>query len=56
MRVRPLTLLTATAAVTLLVAAGSEALVQAKVYSLPVSAPVRVIPSGRRPRHRSRPR
>ncbi|GFG96982.1 hypothetical protein [Mycobacterium timonense] len=44
MRVRPLTLLTATAAVTLLVAAGSEALVQAKVYSLPVSAPVRVIP------------
>lgn len=44
MRVRPLTLLTATAAVTLLVAAGSEALVQAKVYSLPVNAPVRVIP------------
>lgn len=44
MRVRPLTLLTATAAVTLLVAAGSEALVQAKVYSLPINAPVRVIP------------
>lgn len=44
MRVRPLTLLTATAAVTLVVAAGSEALVQAKVYSLPVNAPVRVIP------------
>jgi hypothetical protein len=44
MRVRPLTLLTATAAVTLLVAAGSEALGQAKVYSLPVSPPVRVIP------------
>jgi hypothetical protein len=44
MRVRPLTLLTATAAVTLLVAAGSEALVEAKVYSLPVTAPVRVIP------------
>ncbi|HEX5255097.1 MAG TPA: hypothetical protein VFW69_14725 [Mycobacterium sp.] len=43
MRVRPLTLLTATAAVTLVVAAGSEALVQAKVYSLPVTAPVRVI-------------
>lgn len=43
MRVRPLTLLTATAAVTLVVAAGSEALVQAKVYSLPVAAPVRVI-------------
>jgi hypothetical protein len=45
MRVRPLTLLTATAAVTLLVAAGSEALVQAKVYTLPVAAPVRVISS-----------
>ncbi|OSC21696.1 hypothetical protein B8W69_28025 [Mycobacterium vulneris] len=43
MRVRPLTLVTATAAVTLVVAAGSEALVQAKVYSLPVTAPVRVI-------------
>ncbi|OBH63046.1 hypothetical protein [Mycobacterium sp. E2479] len=43
MRVRPLTLVTATAAVTLVVAAGSEALVQAKVYSLPVSAPVRII-------------
>ncbi|OBB87389.1 hypothetical protein A5760_02495 [Mycobacterium colombiense] len=43
MRVRPLTLFTATAAVTLVVAAGSEALVQAKVYSLPVTAPVRVL-------------
>jgi hypothetical protein len=43
MRVRPLTLFTATAAVTLVVAAGSEALVQAKVYHLPVTAPVRVI-------------
>lgn len=43
MRVRPLTLLTATAAVTLVVAAGSEGLVQAKVYSLRVAAPVRVI-------------
>lgn len=43
MRVRPLTLVTATAAVTLVVAAGSEALVQAKVYTLPVAAPVRVI-------------
>ncbi|BBY36048.1 putative lipoprotein LppW [Mycobacterium mantenii] len=43
MRVRPLTLFTATAAVTLVVAAGSEVLVQAKVYSLPVTAPVRVI-------------
>ncbi|OMC33192.1 hypothetical protein A5739_07420 [Mycobacterium colombiense] len=43
MRVRPLTLFTATAAVTLVVAAGSEALVQAKVYDLPVTAPVRVI-------------
>ena len=36
MRVRPLTLLTATAAVALVVAAGCEAKVQAKVYSLPV--------------------
>lgn len=43
MRVRPLTLFTATAAVTLVVAAGSEALVQAKVYTLPVTAPVRII-------------
>ncbi|MEE2851694.1 MAG: hypothetical protein VX424_03450 [Actinomycetota bacterium] len=43
MRVHPLTLITATAAVTLVVAAGSEALVQAKVYSLPVTAPVRVV-------------
>ncbi len=43
MRARPLTLLTATAAVTLVLAAGYEALVQAKVYSLPVSTPVRVI-------------
>jgi hypothetical protein len=43
MRVRPLTLITATAAVTLVVAAGSEALVQAKVYNLPVTAPVRII-------------
>lgn len=43
MRVRPLTLVTATAAVTLVVAAGSEALVQAKVYTLPVAAPVRVM-------------
>ncbi|HET9888935.1 MAG TPA: hypothetical protein VFQ42_00395, partial [Mycobacterium sp.] len=43
MRVRPLTLFTATAAVTLVVAAGSEALVQAKVYNLPVTAPVRVM-------------
>lgn len=43
MRVRPLTLFTATAAVTLVVAASSEALVQAKVYNLPVTAPVRVI-------------
>jgi len=40
MRVRPLTLFTATAAVTLVVAAGCEAQVQAKVYSVPVySAP-----------------
>ncbi len=36
MRVRPLTLLTATAAVALVVAAGCEAQVQAKVYNLPV--------------------
>ncbi|OBF62536.1 hypothetical protein A5753_14960 [Mycobacterium sp. 852002-51971_SCH5477799-a] len=43
MRVHPLTLITATAAVTLVVAAGSEALVQAKVYTLPVTAPVRVV-------------
>lgn len=43
MRVRPLTLFTATAAVTLLIAAGSEALVQAKVYHPPVAAPVRVL-------------
>lgn len=43
MRVRPLTLFTATAAVTLLIAAGSQALVQAKVYHLPVAAPVRVL-------------
>ncbi|ATA29115.1 lipoprotein LppW [Mycobacterium lepraemurium] len=43
MRVRPLMLCTATAAATLLVAAGSEALVQAKVYHLPVAAPVRVL-------------
>jgi hypothetical protein len=43
MRVHPLTLITATAAVTLVVAAGSEALVQAKVYSLPITAPVRVV-------------
>ncbi|MGN6335998.1 hypothetical protein [Mycobacterium sp.] len=43
MRVRPLTLFTATAAVTLVVAAGSEGLVQAKVYNLPVTAPVRGI-------------
>jgi hypothetical protein len=43
MRVRPLTLITATAAVTLVVAAGSEALVQAKVYNLPVTAPVRIV-------------
>ena len=43
MRVHPLTLITATAAVTSVVAAGSEALVQAKVYSLPVTAPVRVV-------------
>ncbi|OBK90300.1 hypothetical protein [Mycobacterium sp. 1165178.9] len=43
MRVHPLTLITATAAVTLVVAAGSEALVQAKVYNLPVTAPVRVV-------------
>ncbi len=37
MRVRPLTLVTAIAAVALLVAAGCEAKVQAKVYSLPVN-------------------
>src|ERR1700728_5018083 len=43
MRARPLTLLTATAAVTLVLAAGSEALVEAKVYHLPVTSPVRVI-------------
>jgi hypothetical protein len=43
MRVRPLTLITATAAVTLVVAAGSEALVQAKVYNMPVTAPVRIV-------------
>lgn len=36
MRVRPLTLFTATAAVALVVAAGCEAKVQAKVYNLPV--------------------
>lgn len=36
MRVRPLTLFTATAAVALLVAAGAEARVQARAYSLPV--------------------
>lgn len=36
MRVRPLLLLTATAAVALVVAAGCEAKVQAKVYNLPV--------------------
>ncbi|OBB83368.1 hypothetical protein [Mycobacterium sp. 852002-30065_SCH5024008] len=36
MRVRPLILFTATAAVALIVAAGCEAKVQAKVYSLPV--------------------
>ena len=36
MRVRPLILLTATAAVALVVAAGCEAKVQAKAYSLPV--------------------
>jgi len=36
MRVRPLTLLTATVVVALVVAAGCEAKVQAKVYSLPV--------------------
>ncbi len=36
MRVRPLTLVTAVAAVALVVAAGCEAKVQAKVYSLPV--------------------
>src|SRR5271168_5164503 len=41
MRVRPLTLLTATAAVTLVVVAGCEAQVQAKVDSAPVyGAPV----------------
>jgi hypothetical protein len=43
MRVRPLTLLTATAAVALLVAAGCEAKVQAKVYSGRVSAAPHVI-------------
>jgi hypothetical protein len=43
LRVRPLTVLTATAAVTLVVVAGCEALVQAKVYSVPVySAPAYV--------------
>lgn len=36
MRIRPLTLFTATAAVALVVAAGCEAKVQAKVYNLPV--------------------
>jgi hypothetical protein len=36
MQIRPLTLFTATAAVTLLVVAGCEAQVQAKVYSAPV--------------------
>ena len=45
MRVRPLTLFTATAAVTLVVVAMCEAQVQAKVYSVPVySAPVYVDP------------
>jgi hypothetical protein len=38
MRARPLTLLTATAAVTLVVVAGCEAKVQAKAYSAPVYA------------------
>ncbi|OBH28742.1 hypothetical protein [Mycobacterium sp. E1319] len=38
MRVRPLTLFTATAATALVVAAGSEARVQARAYSLPVYA------------------
>ncbi len=43
LRVRPLTVFTATAAVTLVVVAGCEALVQAKVYSVPVySAPTSV--------------
>ena len=36
LRIRPLTVFTATAAVTLVVVAGCEALVQAKVYSVPV--------------------
>jgi len=36
LRVRPLTVFTATAAVTLVVVAGCEALVQAKVYTVPV--------------------
>lgn len=51
MRVRPLTLFTATAAVTLLIAAGSEALVQAKVYHLPSPRRCGCSPS-RRPRSR----
>ena len=45
MRVRPLTLLTATAAVTLVVAAGCEAQVQAKVYSAPVYDAPDLVPS-----------
>lgn len=46
MRVRPLTLFTATAAVALVVAAGTEARVQARAYSLPVyTAPARALTS-----------
>jgi hypothetical protein len=45
MRVRPLTLLTATAAVTLVVVAGCEAQVQAKVYSSPVYGVPDLVPS-----------
>ena len=45
MRVRPLTLFTATAAVTLVVVAGCEAQVQAKVYSAPVYDAPDLVPS-----------
>ncbi len=47
MRVRPLILLTATAAVALVVAAGCEAKVQARAYSLPVYARPTVVCASR---------
>src|SRR5271156_4665137 len=47
MQVRPLTVFTATAVVTLVVVAGCEAQVQAKVYDAPAySAPVYAAPEG----------